>query len=219
VKNAWTAAHSKLGALLCPSIPDIAPDAIILDQLVGEVSPPDFILHGAGWDPKENLGLTHYQAVAGVYGRVGPQWFYGKVPADQVFAGIYTVRSKVSPGRIADGLSKQLAFGEAPGAIGSGIQPDSSSPSSDFPYGIAWIGTATLPTAFGLNSSSENGTPNPGATYRVHWSYFGGLHTGDVVLFVYADGSVHPLTKDLNPDVLDALSTIRGGETADTSQL
>jgi prepilin-type N-terminal cleavage/methylation domain-containing protein/prepilin-type processing-associated H-X9-DG protein len=215
--NAWTAAHAKMSQLLCPTNPDIAPDGIILDQMWGEIAPPDFILHGSGWSPNEGLGLTHYQAVAGIYGKVGDQWSVGGQKVDRALVGIYTVRSKIATGKIADGLSKMLAFGEAPGTFGSGIDAGSTAPSSDFPYGYAWIGCATLPTAFGIDPSSENGKPNAGASYRTHWSYFSSQHAGGVQ-FAYADGSVHTLPKDIDSAVLDALSTIRGSETADVSQ-
>ena len=73
------------------------------------------------------LGLTHYQAVAGIYGKIGSQWrinhFGNSVVNDRYLIGVYTARSKISTEQITDGTSKMLAFGEAPGSIGQGIEP------------------------------------------------------------------------------------------------
>jgi hypothetical protein len=221
--NAWTAGQTSIGVLLCPSIPGNAPDGVIFDQVYGEISGPDYNLYAEGWDPGVGLGLTHYQAVAGIYGKLGPQYFFRMGPNndrlnnDKYLVGVYTTRSKISAGRIVDGMSKLLAFGEAPGTIGSGIQ-DQGGSYGDYGHGIAWIGTATLPTLFGLDCSEEDGTPNAGAHYETHWAYFGSLHAGNIVQFVYVDGSVHSLPKSIDTNVLDSLSTIQGGETADVSQ-
>jgi prepilin-type N-terminal cleavage/methylation domain-containing protein len=213
--NAWTAAHAKIGGLLCPSIPDVAPDEAILDQSFWEFP----TLKILGWPGDTGLGLTHYRAVAGIFGKLGPQYKVNGIENDKYMVGVYTARSKTSTARIIDGTSKMLAFGEAPGELGTGIQKSNGTGSNgDFALGVAWIGTSTLPTAFGLDSSLENGTPNPGASYRVHWAYFGGLHSGDIVQFVFADGSVHGLTKSISVQALDALSTMGGGETVDLSQ-
>ena len=67
--------------------------------------------------------------------------------------------------------------------------------------------------------SSENGAPNPGASYQTHRSYFGSLHLGDIVPFVYVDGSVHALRKSVDLAVYRALSTIGGDEIVDGDQL
>jgi hypothetical protein len=116
-------------------------------------------------------------------------------------------------------MSKMLTFGEAPGSIGQGIgSEDGSTTYGEFALGQAWAGSATMPTAFGLDSSFEDGTPNPGAKYQIHWSYYGSLHAGDMVQFAYGDGSVHSISKGVDVAVLDALSTIQGGETVDISQ-
>jgi hypothetical protein len=115
-------------------------------------------------------------------------------------------------------MSKMLAFGESPGNIGQGIQANDGSITGDFGLGHAWVGTATLVTLAGLDCSIKNGEPNEGARYQSHWHFFGSLHRGDIVQFVYADGSVHVIPKDVDFRVLDALSTIRGGETVDYGQ-
>ncbi|HEX3599397.1 MAG TPA: DUF1559 domain-containing protein [Lacipirellulaceae bacterium] len=215
--NALAAAQTKLSILLCPSIPHVPPDEQIIDRIYGEMQSSDFVLHPGGWPASKSLALTHYQAVAGIYGKVGPLYSRDGMNIDSMLVGIFSVRSTVAAKHITDGLSKMLAFGEAPGSIGSSIQATQSSGSSDFPYGIAWFGTATLPTALGLNSAQENGTPNKAAYYRTHWSHFGSLHSGDIVQFVNADASVHSISKTIDQPVFEALSTIRGGEIIDAS--
>jgi prepilin-type N-terminal cleavage/methylation domain-containing protein len=221
---AWTAAQTTMSALLCPTVPNMRPEGVVFDQIYGELSPTAFTVHAIGWSPEEGHGITHYQAVAGLFGKVGPGWLVigpnNEIHNnDQSMVGVYTTRSKISPARIVDGMSKMLMFGEAPGAIGQGIEAnDGSGTYAEFAFGHAWIGTATLPTGNGLQSSDANGRPNSGARYDTHWAFFGSLHRGDVVQFVFADGSVHALSKSANAEVLYALSTIGGEETVDVSQ-
>jgi prepilin-type N-terminal cleavage/methylation domain-containing protein len=217
-QNALAAAKTKISSLLCPTMPNIPPDGLAIDRLYGVMQYPNFTMQAAGQDANAGLAITHYQAVAGVYGNVGGQWARSGVSIDYGLIGMYSVRSRTTAARISDGLSKTLMFGEAPGSIGSSIlATQSSTGGSEFPLGIAWFGAATLPTGLGLNSGQQNGTPNPGANYRVHWSHFGSVHTGDIVQFVNADGSVHSLSKTIDQPTFEALSTIRGGEIVDLS--
>jgi prepilin-type N-terminal cleavage/methylation domain-containing protein len=220
--DAWIAAQYKIGDFLCPTLPTTRPDEFYYVIIPGRVELPDFILQGAGYDPTDpqipDLGLTHYQGVAGIHGTIGSQWDVrvSRNPDrymnnDKHLVGIYTTRSKITPARIGDGLSKMLAFGEAPGTVGSGIET-SSGGSSEFVHGVCWIGGATLPTLPGLDVSQEDNSPNPGARYRTHWAYFGGVHTGDVVIFAFADGSVHNISKGIDYELYTYLSTINGGE-------
>jgi hypothetical protein len=223
-EGAWVAAQTMIGTFLCPTLPATGPEGAILDQIWGVQTNNIFTFHGNGWSPDQRLGLTHYQAVAGIFGKIGPEWFHVGdnnewINNDKNMVGLYTTRSKVTPARVVDGLSKIAAFGEAPGSFGQGIQLEGGSdPYSDHAIGIAWAGTATLATYSGLKSSVANGRPNEGARYQVHWAFFGSLHSGEVVQFVYGDGSVHSISKDAQRAILDALSTIQGGETVETSQ-
>jgi prepilin-type N-terminal cleavage/methylation domain-containing protein/prepilin-type processing-associated H-X9-DG protein len=210
---AWTTGQTSLGGLLCPTVTHGTPDGGIIDQMWGEIQLPNFILNASGWEAAANLGLTHYQAVAGIYGKIGEQWLVNNIPNDSHLVGIFTSRSKITAARVEDGLSKTLTFGEAPGSIGQGLENLDGSTSGGYSVGIAWIGSATLPTIAGLDPSVEDNEPNSGARYQTHWSYFSSLHTGGIVNFAYGDGSVHGLPKEIHWKVLDALSTIRGGET------
>ena len=82
-QNAWTAAQTSIGGLLCPSVPNTRPDGAIMDQIYGQPSGHDYTLVGWSWDPAEGLGLTHYQAVAGIYGKIGEQYTVNGLINDQ----------------------------------------------------------------------------------------------------------------------------------------
>ena len=213
-ENAWVAAQTTIGVFLCPSLPEGKPDGAILHQMWGRILDPTlYQITARGWSPDAGLGLTHYQAVAGIYGKIGEQWYVSGLNNDKNLVGVYSTRSKITIARIVDGTSKILAFGEAPGAIGQGIQSnDGSETFGEFAYGNAWVGTASLPTTFGLLLTDVDGKPNEGARYQTHWRSYGSLHRGDVVQFAYCDGSVRTISKNTEPTVFDALSTIQGGE-------
>jgi prepilin-type N-terminal cleavage/methylation domain-containing protein len=221
--DAWISAQYKIGDFLCPSLPSSRPDGAYLGLIIGQVTGSDYLLTGAGFvtdDPQlPDLGLTHYQAVAGIYGKIGAQYDVRVstnpdryMNNDRYLVGIYTTRSKITTARIGDGMSKMLAFGEAPGTIGTGLELSSGGASGGFSEGVLWIAAATLPTAFGLDVSVEDNTPNEGSRYSTHWAYFSGVHTGDVVVFAYADGSVHNLSKNMDYIAYTSMSTISGGE-------
>jgi hypothetical protein len=114
-------------------------------------------------------------------------------------------------------MSKMMMFGEAPGNIGQNILQNGKL-YNGFMAGVAWISTATLPTNFGLDTSIQNNWPNFGARYQTNLFMFGSLHAGDVVPFVYADGSVHGIRKSVARDVFWAQSTIRGDELDDINE-
>ena len=212
-EDAWRAGQFRIGELLCPSIPDIPPDDLIVDlHAFDEVG-----LGHVGWAADVGLGLTHYQAVSGILGKMGPghdmEYENSMMDNDRSLIGIYTTRSPVSPARVTDGLSKMLAFGEAPGTFGSGIGIF-----GEFVDGVAWIGTAALPTYFGLDVSWHDGSPNEGARYDTHLCHFGSLHGARLGAVRVADGSVHSISKDIDSYTFWALSTIQGSELVDVTK-
>ena len=118
--NAWAVAQTTMGAFLCPSLPNTLPDCGMIGHTWGEYNGSKFQHHFSGWIPSNSpLGVTHYQGVAGIYGRIGSQWridhFGNSVVNDRYLIGVYTARSKISTEHITDGTSKMLAFGEAQG--------------------------------------------------------------------------------------------------------
>jgi hypothetical protein len=224
-EGAWIAAQTRIGGLLCPTLPADLGDGGTMIHKYGEIKHDEiegsyYELHTRFTPDYVGLGLTHYQAVAGRYGKIGDQYSIGGLNNDKCLVGIYTARSKITASRIADGISKMLMFGEAPGSIGQGIQSeDGSTTFGEFALGSAWVGTCALPTTFGLRDAPRHdGTPNEGARYQTHWSSFASLHPGDVVQFVYGDGSVHAVAKDIEPAAFYALSTIQGDEVVDPNR-
>jgi prepilin-type N-terminal cleavage/methylation domain-containing protein/prepilin-type processing-associated H-X9-DG protein len=215
--NAWNTAHTKLSAFICPSLPNVAPELQIFHAIGGYLEPSKFtISHSYLTPPDFDIGITHYRGVSGVYGRVGDGWVFTgtQTPIDRHMTGIYYTRSKVRSGRVADGLSKQFAFGESPGTFASGVQFNGSS-SGEFAFGIAWMGSTSQPTQFGLNVSEQD---TAGVTHRTHVAYFSSVHSGGIVQFAYADGSVHSIPRNTDDAVVYALSTMNNGETQDFSQ-
>ncbi len=204
--NSELAARATVPAFLCPVVPATMPEAHIFTRFWSSISSSGYVSL-SGSNPQKpsdrTYGLTHYQGVKGVYGRLGSR-------IDQQFLGPFDVRSKIRVAQITDGASNTLFFGEAPGLIGESI-PDGEESHSGFVSGMAWIGTATLPTHFGLDISWLN-DPASRTKYETHWAMFGGLHSGELVYFAFADGSVHAVSKGVEESVLFAASTIKGEE-------
>ena len=228
--NTWAAAQARISTFLCPSMPADLPMVSINFMNYGKVSGTALSLFFSNLvdvTPQEQqLGLTHYMGVPGIWGRVGPTATYnagsGDRNNDDAYLGVFGIRTKTRLGEVTDGTSNTLMFGEAPGTVGTGIKelfPNATEAVVDgFARGHAWAGWGTLPTAIGLNVSYENGKPNPGASYDTKWSYYGSLHPG-IVLFCNVDGSVQGLSRDMEMNTYHALSTMKGDEVVDKGQL
>jgi prepilin-type N-terminal cleavage/methylation domain-containing protein len=211
-ESAWFAAQTRLRFFLCPSIPEQEPQEAIFDQSFGRVAGARFRLTAAGWPADKKLGLTHYLAVAGIYGKIGPYYGMDGLVVDHHLIGVCSNRSKVTAAQIEDGLANTLLFGEGAGTFGTHLGGQFQNNNyTGWVHGNAWAGTASHPVAFGLDSSVENGHPNAGSKYDLHWSRFGSLHPG-VVLFCFADGSVREVNRNIEPTTLRSLASIRGGE-------
>ncbi len=216
----WAAAQAKLSTLLCPSGREGTPQTAMLDKSYGKVSDGFLILQSDAWPVTTQLGITHYLGNTGVWGSTGPN-IQDPVGSgrttDDVLIGPFSVRSKTRLGQVSDGTSRTMMFGEAPGSSGVNIPDDFTSGNfTGFTQANAWAGWGTLPTAMGLDVSQEN---KNGALYDTKWSYYGALHSGDVVQFAYVDGSVRPLNKNIDRSLFQALSTIRGEDIVDESTL
>lgn len=218
--NSNLAAQAKIEAFLCPDIPAQIPEANIYTRFWSSISASTGRIGLSGTLPIATTGripgLTHYQGVKGIFGRLGPFSWQQRV-IDRELLGPFDVRSKIPISRMTDGASKTLFFGEAPGLIGESI-PDGDQWHSGFVSGMAWIGTATLPTHFGLDTAWLNDPASP-TRHQTHWAMFGGLHPGDIVYFAYADGSVHAVSKGVEESVLFAASTIKGEEVYEEEDL
>ena len=181
--EAWKMAQTKIGTFVCPSdTPYDKPDPM---HLICYYEYPAFsvgAIHGlyfsdGAGDP---LGRTNYLGVAGYLGRIG-------LPRYDSLRGVFHNRSQNGFRDIADGSSNTLLFGEA---IGDEEENDN---------GYLWIGVGTLPTEFGLTSS----TPD--------WIQFSSRHPG-IVNFCLADGSVRQLSTEIDQDTYKYLGAIADGQ-------
>jgi prepilin-type N-terminal cleavage/methylation domain-containing protein len=174
---------TKIKAYVCPSdnANDITPTTGIWDFLGFPVAPnsitADYVLPTPGFGAE--LGCTNYIGNAGyLYNILSPQ-----------YVGPYINSSKTKLTDITDGTSNTLGFGETLGGAYN---------SRDFK--IAWMGSAALPTAWGVPSDA-------GAS----WVTFSSKHAG-VVQFSMCDGSVRGFPKgvmvrDANGNPTPAYST------------
>jgi len=212
--NSATASQFSISTFLCPSTPSHVPvSGIILynyDVIVGgRLSVRSSGIPVSGGIP----GLTHYQGVRGVWGKLGPGVsvpLLGQIRVvDKELVGVLGVRSQTVTGRITDGSSRTLMFGEAPGTIGD-ARLATAARQTGFIAGVAWAGNGTLPAFYGLDASEFNDSGD--GTYETHFAAFGSVHTGDIVPFCFIDGSVQQLNEAIDLQVLYALATISGGE-------
>jgi len=135
-------------------------------------------------DQKGNeLGRTNYLGIAGTIGYTGSQ-------NNDYYRGIFTNRSENRPEDITDGSSNTLMFGENSG----GKANETGSQRLSF----AWFGCGSLGTYWGLEDD--------------YWVNFSSRHPGGVVQFCLADGSVRPLTAQIDIKLLKGLSGMQDHE-------
>jgi prepilin-type N-terminal cleavage/methylation domain-containing protein len=211
---AWTAAQTQITVLQCPTYPQEAPQNAMLDKAYGFLQGGFLKLQSDGWPPSfAPLGVTHYLGVSGVWGQVGRGLVYRingvTYSTDKELIGVFGIRSKVRLGRVTDGTSHTLMFGEAPGTSGIGI-PDEFGPGAyaGVTQAYAWAGFGTLPAALGLHLEYEN---RNGAQYDTKWSYYSSTHN-DLVQFCYVDGSLRALDTSIEDDVFWAMASMKGNE-------
>jgi prepilin-type N-terminal cleavage/methylation domain-containing protein len=160
----FAAAQARIKPYLCPSDNDQqAAQSGVFVVLYCDAN--DLTLTG-GYLPSSrggnNLGRTNYAPCGGAIG-AGSNSFWG------AYAGPFTNRSTNKIGAIPDGTSNTVFFGETLGGT----------PQHDF--ALAWMGSGSLATAWGL--------PDP-----PFWYTYGSKHTA-VVQFGFGDGSVRSMRK------------------------
>jgi prepilin-type N-terminal cleavage/methylation domain-containing protein/prepilin-type processing-associated H-X9-DG protein len=93
---------------------------------------------------------------------------------------------------ITDGTSNTLLYGET--LAGTAIQPRD--------FRMTWMGAGDMPTAWGLTSNPD-------------WYNFGSKHPGNIVNFVFADGSVHGLNVSISYDTFQSMAGMADGTVFD----
>ena len=127
------------------------------------------------------LGRSNYLGMAGYYSPSSyPQ-----------YAGLFTFQSKNSIARVPDGTSQTILFGEyaggwinwnGQGGIPNGV--DGASWSCGFNY-----------SGFGTPLSGPQSVNDPNASC---WAFFSSMHTGNIVQFCMADGSVQKINTSID---------------------
>lgn len=173
--SASAAAQTRIKLYLCPS-DDPYSNTLMTDVMTHTFrTPQGFDLFVGGFGLTEggaNLGRTSYVGVAGYAGQINN----GTI--DQ-YSGLFCNRSAVTLAQLtgSDGASNTLMFGEW---------------LDDFSYGPrlfspAWIGTGSLPTAYGTASTPIYG-----------YFEFNSKHTG-IIQFGMGDGSIRAIRKGIAP--------------------
>jgi prepilin-type processing-associated H-X9-DG protein len=161
-------------------------------------------------DPKNNplaqAATTSYAACFGSGGDIGER--------PELSDGLFYRNSAVMAAQVTDGLSNTLAVGERgalfcqtpwAGAITGGtVRVTPGAPVDTTPIEEAPVQVMASMRGWPLNS--EFSTP---------YDFFS--PHDNLVQFLFADGSVHALSSQVNGDVLQALATIAGGEPLDSS--
>ncbi|MEM6329020.1 MAG: DUF1559 domain-containing protein [Planctomycetota bacterium] len=219
----FNTAQIQLGMLLCPSMPSERPVGYMSRTYSG-IENGFFSIFRFAFTQPTTLAPSHYQGCSGVVGDHGNGSnsaisftseitglpLYDVTPISQL-RGAFGIRSRTTIAQISDGTSKTIMFGEAPGIVGrngdTGInaQPQDSG----FTLGHPWVSPCIVPALFGLDSTQFN----DGTTQlQIDWGQFGSTHSGGVIQFVFADGSVTSFTNELRDEILWSLSSIQGEE-------
>lgn len=115
---------------------------------------------------------TNYVGCGGFGGSNDPT---ASIQGNDLWKGIYYLNSRTSVTSITDGTSNTIAFGET---LGGTVSPRDMT--------LLWYGAGSMPTAWGLA---------PSASQPIDWMFYSSLHTGGIVQFAFADGSVRPITQ------------------------
>ena len=140
-----------------------------------------------GWDDvtRATYSLSAVQVTSLPLGALyGPQ---------QAYQGSFYVNSNVREATMSDGTSNIIMVGEVPrlNVVGVPLQQSSD--------GWAWGGAATM-------FSTRNGINK-----KLHFDGAGSDHTGGIAYFLFADGSVHTVSENVDFKVYQNLGTIQFG--------
>jgi len=116
-----------------------------------------------------------------------------------------------SLGRVPDGTSNTLLFGEMVGGYndwGSATDPPRGWMSPSWMCGMNYTDSGISPSPVQV---TNNVPPPNNDQWFFSWAQYGSMHTG-IVNFAYADGSVHGIKPSIDFNTLMALSGFRDGQ-------
>jgi prepilin-type N-terminal cleavage/methylation domain-containing protein/prepilin-type processing-associated H-X9-DG protein len=208
----FTAAMTKVKSYICPSsATDATPpnpngglgyiDAFWVEQGYGWV---DYIPNNNGAPQPFPYQVCNYLGCAGF---LGDDADYGGTFGSQglpwaSLKGIYYRNSFTTVGKIADGTSNTIAFGET---LSGGVNMPRDG-------ALLWFGAGSMPTAWGLQ-------PGPPRNTNPDWLGFSSAHTGGIIQFAFADGSVRPITTAADYNMYQYAAGMAEGVPVDFSQL
>lgn len=169
--SAWSAAQTKLTALLCPSTNAYNSQSTIAYLVTYQNGSTLTLSAGAFGNPTgAQLGRTNY---------LGSMGYFGNIASQSLNQGIFGSRSQNNMSAILDGTSNTIIFGEAVGQYVSlqnkGVQ-----------YSYSWMGAGALPTAWALDGQGMK-----------NWYQYSAEHPG-IVQFALADGSVRGVPRTID---------------------
>lgn len=213
---AWAAAQTHLSVLLCPSVTPGPPAVGYMDKVYARYAGGSHRMFSDGWRVEAgDMGQTHYLGCTGVWGWMGPtlqfDMGFGNQSVSKELIGVFSVRSKTRLGQVTDGTSNTIMFGEAPGTIGSSVPAEDGGSVNGLARAHMWAGWGTLPSSHGLDQTRENNFTGNGEVYDTMWLYYGSVHPG-VVQFCFTDGSLRPLTREIDLVAFESLSTRANSE-------
>jgi prepilin-type N-terminal cleavage/methylation domain-containing protein/prepilin-type processing-associated H-X9-DG protein len=166
--------------------------------------------------------VTNYMPCGGRFPHAGSLYGFStaQIALIDPYAGVFRNVERVGVANVIDGTSKTIAFGEVTGAFrdpsGNRDNPQG------VPYGklgtnrdlsFTWVASMPLPmhwTARSLNGTDYDNTVRD-------WTRFSSFHSGGIVNYVLADGSVKAIPLDTDRLTLIQLSGRADGESFNAS--
>jgi len=160
------------------------------------------------------IGICNYAAVAGTSDPGYPNnLFYGLLYYRSSYTPSFDVpnpstqnTSPNSLGRVPDGTSNTLLFGEYAGGYidwGSATTPPRGWASPSWMSGYNFTNVGLCPSPVQVTNGNDQ--------WAGGYAQFGSMHT-NIINFAYADGSVHGIKPSIDFNTLIALSGFRDGQ-------
>lgn len=210
--GSWESSQRWVSPFLCPSEEPVVDNTLVaVKSLISQFRDQNRNRLTVWFFPapriNERLARTTYVGVAGKRGAMPDRNAEGEaqdrcLKQEHAFRGVMTNRSKTKMRSVTDGTSKTLLFGEA---LGGNAEIDGSNRFLTY----SWMGMGSLWTIPGLSCAADEVPCEDPAWWR-----FSSRHP-NTVYFSRADGSTHPVSKDVDPPVYWAMSGMQDGSIGD----